>query len=124
MQGVQQKVYFCKMKHFILPFQGAKWHNRPLTQGVAVGLGYISPSVRGVMRLFDTGKWLKTIYNPAQSQRVGYLVRSAVRLFDAGKWLKTIYNPAQSQRVFGARCGAIIRKMECNQNIKQDHKFP
>jgi len=30
----------------ILPFQGVQWNNRQLTQGVAVGLGYIAPSVR------------------------------------------------------------------------------
>jgi len=31
--------------NYILPFQGVQWNNRQLTQGVAVGLGYIAPSV-------------------------------------------------------------------------------
>jgi hypothetical protein len=32
---------------YVLPFQGVQWNNRQLTQGVAIGLKYIAPSVRG-----------------------------------------------------------------------------
>ena len=62
----------------MLPFQGANLDNRQLSQGVAVGLEYIAPSVRTqhqrngrLVVKYMGDKWLKTIYIPAQRQRLG-----------------------------------------------------